>query len=32
VFALDDIVAAHRALEGDQQIGKIVVTTRARAD
>ncbi len=26
VFALDQIVEAHRALEGDQQFGKIVVT------
>jgi NADPH:quinone reductase-like Zn-dependent oxidoreductase len=30
IFALDDIVAAHRALEGDQQIGKIVVTTHPK--
>lgn len=26
-FALDDIVAAHRYLEGNEQIGKVVVTT-----
>ena len=31
VFALDDIVEAHRALEGDQQVGKIVVTTGSKA-
>jgi len=28
-FGLDDIVAAHRYLESNQQIGKIVVTTEA---
>ncbi|HEX3769607.1 MAG TPA: zinc-dependent alcohol dehydrogenase family protein, partial [Polyangiaceae bacterium] len=27
VFSLDDIVEAHRALEADAQVGKIVVTT-----
>jgi NADPH:quinone reductase-like Zn-dependent oxidoreductase len=28
VFALDDIVTAHRYLEGNEQIGKVVVSTR----
>ncbi|MFD0634145.1 zinc-binding dehydrogenase [Catenulispora yoronensis] len=27
VFALEDIVAAHRHLESNAQVGKIVVTT-----
>jgi NADPH:quinone reductase-like Zn-dependent oxidoreductase len=29
VFALDDVVAAHRYLEASEQVGKVVISTRA---